>query len=57
MQISLSSRPSHRLSPHKRSAFVARRSETACLLGRDLCCLIALSTPYAMFLLNGAVHP
>lgn len=40
-----------------RRDYVARPATTAAMLRRTLCCVLALSTPYAMFLLNGALRP
>lgn len=53
--------PSHR-SPAGTGLFdpldgALRRSEAGGMLARGLCCVLALMTPYAMFLLNGALHP
>jgi hypothetical protein len=36
---------------------VVRRSGAVGMLARAFCCILALTTPYAMFLLNGALHP
>jgi hypothetical protein len=37
--------------------FAPRSSTTIAMLRRIACCGLALSTPYAMFLLNGALKP
>ena len=57
MPISPSSRSRHPAGTRDLLDYVARRSETAAMLRRSLCCVLALSTPYAMFLLNGVLRP
>lgn len=57
MRILPSSRQRHRLTAHAGHRHVDRPATTAAMLGRTFCCALALSTPYAMFLLNGVLRP
>lgn len=57
MQIPPLRRSAQRTSLRTRPESASRRSEAAGMLGRTFFCVVAFSTPYAMFLLNGALHP
>lgn len=52
-----SSQQRPRLTTLDRHEPVARPATTTAMLRRTLCCVLALSTPYAVFLLNGALRP
>lgn len=43
--------------PRARLLLLLRRSETLAATARAICCLLAISVPYLLFVLESALHP
>lgn len=44
-------------SPWPRARMSLRRSKTLAAAARAICCLLAISVPYLLFVLESALHP